>query len=121
MSILHKYKFLKSFVAIGAVDIVFFACFSPEDSTWVILPALLLVVATIWSLSRLLMERISVIVPLKLSIQKRLTKLLVIASSLVVALQSIGQLTAKDVLTIIPLVAILYFYLAYAGTTSAER
>lgn len=118
---LKNYKHFRPYVLVVLADVLFFAFFSPVGSTWVILPALVLVIITIWLGVRLLMHGISQLLPLKSSTQKRLTRLLVIAIGLVVALQSIGQLTAKDVLTIVPLVAVLYFYMAYTGTTSAER
>ncbi|HET8709452.1 MAG TPA: hypothetical protein VFL85_04185 [Candidatus Saccharimonadales bacterium] len=118
---MRKYSQLQPYIIIFGLDLVFFAFLSPTGSTWVIIPALVLVIATIWLLARLCMQGIGRLVPLKVSVQRRLTRLLVIAAGLVVALQSIGQLTAKDVLTIVPLVAILYFYLAYAGSISIER
>lgn len=116
-----KYKQFRLHAVILLLDALFFAFFSPDDSAWVILPALVLMIMTIWLLFRLLVQGLSRIVPLKAGVQKRLVRLFVVATGLVIALQSIGQLTAKDVLTIVPLVAILYFYLAYAGSASAGR
>jgi len=113
-------RFQSYFLVIG-LDLLFFAFFSPATSTWVIIPAFILIIATIWLLARLVMRTIGPLVHLKGSIQKRLTRLVVIAIGLVVALQSIGQLTTKDILTIVPLVALLYFYLSYAGSATTER
>lgn len=51
--------------------------------------------------------------------RKRLLKAAAILTSGVIALQSMGQLSTKDILILTPLTGLLYFYLAYSK--SARR
>lgn len=119
MEMIKKSKSLQAGLLLLLLDVLFFAFFSPETSAWAILPALILIILTIWAFMRVLIGLISRLVPIKSATQRRLTRLLVIALGLIVALQSLGQLTMKDVLTIVPLIALLYLYVVYAGTTSS--
>lgn len=45
--------------------------------------------------------------------EKQLAKGLTVAATLVLALQSMGQLTVRDLLVLLPLVVLGYFYLRY--------
>ncbi len=105
-------------VTVIVADIVFFGAVSPNAHAAVIFPAFLLAITTIWILSRLLVNYLNVLTPLKVKTQKKIILLLVVGTGFLLALQSVGQLTVRDVLTLLPLIAIITFYMSYSRSTT---
>jgi hypothetical protein len=56
----------------------------------------------------------------KINNRRKIAVFVVILSCLLLALQSIGQLSARDVLIIIPLAILLYIYAAYVRPRTLE-
>lgn len=103
------------------VDCLFFGFFAPQSSAFIVIPALLLVILNIYVLVKVLLYVVGRFVTLKTQVARRITVILTGSVSILLALQSIGQLTLRDVLTLIPLMTVLYFYLSYTRRSSAER
>jgi len=110
-AIIQKYRF---YILLLLIDSLFFGQFSPNGSSFVIVPALVLLVLTVFVLLSAIMEYVAKIVTLKPKTKKRLTMITTACVTVILALQSTGQLTVRDVATLLPLVTILYFYLSYS-------
>jgi hypothetical protein len=103
------------------VDCLFFGFFGPQSSAFIVIPALLLVILNIYALVKVLLYVVGRFVTIKQQVVRRITVILTGSVSILLALQSIGQLTLRDVLTLIPLMVVLYFYLSYTRRSSIER
>jgi hypothetical protein len=108
--ILTKYRY---YILLVIIDILFFGLFSPRESSFVIMPAFILVLLTTYALTVLVSKYFARIFPIKEGARKRFVLITTCFLGLLIALQSVGQLTFRDLLTLIPLIAVLYFYLSY--------
>jgi len=98
------------------VDVYIFTMVNPHKApSFVIGVAYLLVIVTFYLLLAWLLEFIAKFLGLPLHRQKKLTLLTTICAAVLIGMQSIGQLALRDLLAIIPLVFVLYFYLSYYG------
>lgn len=101
------------------VDILFFGFLSPATSAFVIIPAFFLVVLSVFALLSLVMAYLGTLLALKPTNQRRVVFMLTASMAVIVALQSIGQLTVRDVATIVPLILVLYLYMSYTKSRRA--
>jgi Ca2+/Na+ antiporter len=109
--LLKKYR---RYLLLLVVDSIFFGLLSPTTSAFVIIPAFILIILSIFSLLTLILSYIGTIMPIKSENQKRVVVMLTVSTAVIVALQSIGQLTVRDVVTIVPLILVLYLYMSYS-------
>jgi hypothetical protein len=100
--------------ALLIADILFFGMTSPASSAWVIVPAFILIMTTVYVIIRLLVAYAARIVTLKPATRSKIILLTSVAVGVILALQSIGQLTIRDVITLIPFIVVLYFYLSFS-------
>jgi len=114
--IIHHYR---RYLLLIVVDGLFFGLISPSSSTFVIIPAFLLVILSVYALCTLVVAYIGKMFAVKPTNQKRIVGMITASSALVVALQSIGQLTVRDVVTIVPLILVLYLYSSYTKSRRA--
>ena len=109
-----RVKKLKTFLLLLVVDVFFFGFTNPSKtaSIVVVLGFILLILSFYMGLD--LLTRL-LITQFALSEQNRRKVVLLVSvlCAILLAMQSIGQLTLKDTIAIIPLVAILYFYPSY--------
>ena len=117
-SYVHNYR---RYIALIIVDVLFFGLTSPNSSSFVIIPAFTLVIINILAITDLLMRYFMQIIPIKDAIRRRVTVVVSVTIALIVALQSIGQLTLRDVVTIVPLAGLLYFYMSYMSRRVPRR
>ena len=100
------------------VDVVFFSVIDPRNAaSFVVVVGFLLLLATIYALLQVCMEQIGQRLGLSKDNSKKLVLLLTVFLGVVVGLQSIGQLSLRDLLAITPLIIVLYFYLSYFRQT----
>jgi hypothetical protein len=111
ISILQRYR---RYVILAIVDIAFFGLISPDMSAFAIIPAFILVVVSIFAILTLIVAYIGKMFVVKPKNQKRIVVVLSASLGVVIALQSIGQLTVRDVVTIVPLILVLYLYMSYS-------
>lgn len=116
-AIIHQNRFLFGLLV---VDILFFGLVSPDDHAALAIPAFVLLVITSWYICRGVMAYIGKITGVRRQIQRRLSIVLVATFALMIALQSVGQLTVRDVATLLPLVVIGYLYLSYVRSSSQQ-
>jgi hypothetical protein len=103
----------RRYVALAMVDIAFFGLISPNSSAFVIIPAFILVVLSIFVILTLIVAYVGKMFVVKPKNQKRIVFMSTATLGIIIALQSIGQLTVRDVATIVPLILVLYLYMSY--------
>lgn len=103
----------RHYLLLLAADVLFFGSVSPSSSTFVIIPAFLLIILTIYAVFAFLVGYVGKMFAVKPTNQKRIVLMLTASSGIIIALQSIGQLTIRDVVTIVPLILVLYLYVSY--------
>ena len=104
------------------VDAFFFSAYNPENSPpLVVVIGFLLFIATVYVLLKLLADVISSQFGLKLPNERKAIATVTTVIGLLIAMQSIGQLTTKDVLAIVPLMLILYLFLTYSKPRGSKN
>lgn len=95
-------------------DILVFFTVDPRQAPSVVLMiGLLLLIATIYIVICACLYLIGFGIPSLRKREKKLRILLSVVVAFLVGLQSLGQLTAKDFIAVIPLLLVGYFYLTY--------
>lgn len=114
MKLKLRSKKLGYLAALVVLDGLFFSLIDPRRApALVIIVGFALVVATWYVLIDLLLGLAERVVTFSPRARRRWQDSLTMLGGLLLAMQSIGQLTAKDLLAIVPLVAVLAFYLSY--------
>lgn len=102
--------------------LLFFTATNPTNlPSWGLMAGYVLSVAVMYFAVRLLVTVLAVYLPVIGRQRRRLVRLLTAIAALLVAMQSAGQLTIKDMLVLVPLVAIGYFYMTYAARSQSNR
>lgn len=113
---IHKYRF---YLLLMVVDVLFFGVISPNANAFVIIPAFILVVISIFAIFNVITAYICKVLEVKPKNQQRIVAVSTATVGVIVALQSIGQLTVRDVATIVPLILVLYLYMSYTKSRRA--
>ena len=110
----HRKRKLLTLGALFVADGLFFSLVNPNNVyAAVIILGFLLLALTIYALLDFLLALAERIVPFSPITKKRIALATTMVVSLLLAMQSIGQLTPKDILAVIPLVIVLSFYFSY--------
>ena len=119
--IVHN-RHAKVCAALIAADCLVFSTVNPRHAaaTWLITGYVLLGL-TIFALAHLLGLTLRSYGATAQTLGTRALRYGAAAVVLMIGLQSIGQLTAKDVLTLLPLVIGLYLYIGYGKRVAMER
>ena len=105
---------LKLVGAISLVDGLFFSLTSPKTgNSSLIIVGTCLLVAGMYAWSALFVRVLAAFWPLRLRTKRHLAVFLAILVSVLIIMQSIGQLSWRDGLAIIPFAVALYAYVAY--------
>lgn len=105
---------LYKLMGLTAADITFFSFINPIKAyAFVIIVGFALLVLTIYVLIDFLLLLGERIIPLSMRTKRRIALAMTMVIGLLIAMQSIGQLTYKDILAVIPLVIVMSFYFSY--------
>lgn len=116
----HTKQKLLRLAMLFVADALFFSLVNPNKVyAVVIIVGFALLALTIYAPIDFLLALAERIVPFSLHTKKRIALATTLVLSLLIAMQSIGQLTIKDVLAVIPLVIVLSFYFSYLSTKKA--
>lgn len=100
--------------ALFALDALFFSLVNPVQAyAIVIVVGYLLLVLTLYVLIDFLLAVSERIIPFSPHTKRRMALATTLVVALLIAMQSIGQLTVKDVLAVVPLIIVLSIYLSY--------
>ncbi|HVS58286.1 MAG TPA: hypothetical protein VHD60_00920 [Candidatus Saccharimonadales bacterium] len=113
------FKRHRAILALLAADTIIFFGINPRSaSSLVLMLGLLLAVGTIYALMGMFLGVLESLVPVLHVKSRKIKVLLTLVIAFLVGLQSVGQLTAKDVIAIIPFLVVGYFYLMYPDKQS---
>jgi Ca2+/Na+ antiporter len=112
-------KTYRRYVLLAAIDCAFFGLVSPDSNAFVIIPAFILVMLSIFAILTLIVGYVGKMFVVKPSNQRRIVLMLTASIAAIIALQSVGQLTVRDVATIVPLILVLYLYVSYTKSRRA--
>lgn len=106
---------------LAAVDVLFFSCVSPASNLFVVVVGCVLLALTAYALVSAGVSVASHLIPLTSSTRKRLKLFATVLVVFYILMQSIGQLSGRDILASLPLAAGTYFYLAYNDSRRDKR
>lgn len=108
-----KYVALVTILAIG-----FFVIVDPSaGSSWIIMLGSVVLTILIYVWLALGIRVIAVFWPFSMRLQRGLAISSTLVVMFMILMQSIGELSWRDALAIVPLVALLYIYIAYMSTS----
>ena len=117
----HAKRKLIELGALFVLDAVFFSMVNPVQAyAVVIIVGFLLLVVTLYVLIDFILAVSERIIPFTPHTKRRMALATTLVLSLLIAMQSIGQLTVKDVLAVIPLVIVLSVYFSYMLKNQAK-
>jgi len=104
------------------VDILFFSITSPVGgSSLILIVGTVLLAFTIYIALRTIMSFLSVFLSVSVLTQKRIAMLTTLLLVFLILMQSIGQLSIRDVLAAIPLMVVFYLYMTYISSRKVEK
>ncbi len=110
----YQYQKLGAVLLLLVADIVYFGLVNPANSnSLVVFIGCILIIFTIYILIYGLIKLLAVFFPISRSTQRRLTIFITLLLAFLLLMQSIGQLSLKDILAMVPLMIVLYLYLTY--------
>lgn len=118
-TILHD-RYFQVCAALIAADCLVYSMVNPTSASalWLITGYIMLG-ATLFALAALLARSVRTYGEQAYRVTWRLLRYTVLAAVILVGLQSIGQLTTRDILTFAPFVAIAYWYFGYSKRSSS--
>jgi hypothetical protein len=104
------------YIAILAVaDFIFFSSTNPATlPSFILILGFIFLIATLYVLVRLLIAGLCLNIPTLRRTRSRLAMFITGILGVLLALQSIGQLTTRDTLVVVPIATVLYLYFTYA-------
>jgi hypothetical protein len=110
----HAKRKLIELTALFVVDVLFFSLVNPVQAhAAVVIVGFLLLVVTLYVLIDFLLAVGERVIPFSHHTKRRIALATTLVAALLIAMQSIGQLTVKDVLAVIPLIIVLSVYFSY--------
>src|SRR6185437_14362621 len=94
----------KKYLLLALADLLFFGFCNPNSNSWLLLPAFGLLIATIYVVLKLLLKIITQFIAISPLLRKKMTVFGTFVLGVVIALQSLGQLTPRDIITVVPLI-----------------
>ena len=102
-------------------DIVFFGLVDPTNSnSFMIIVGCFLTAMTIYVMILGLTRLLAVFLTMSYRTQRRFSIFATLILVFLILMQSIGQLSLRDVLAIVPLMVVLYIYLTYTSRTKSR-
>jgi uncharacterized membrane protein YfhO len=109
-------------VGLFVADGVFFMGTNPNKVPSVVLIAgLLLLIATMYCVVRAVLMVAGLYIPILRRRQHRLGIFLTLTGAVLLALQSVEQLSVRDTLVIVPLAIVFYIYVTYVKTRPISK
>lgn len=110
---IHKHRLTWQIIAILIIDGFFFGFVNPNKvNSLYLIVGFILVGITIYIFLQLLMT-FFIKIGIRIKNRRKIAVFVSILLSLLLSLQSIGQLTVRDVIIIVPIAVLLYIYTAY--------
>ena len=115
-------RHIKPYIAVLGADIIFFNLVDPAVSSFVIVVGCILLAATIYCLTLLSSDVIAMFVGTSARTRRRAALFVTAPLTFLILMQSIGQLSGRDVLAAVALTIIFYIYVSYvAGRRALDQ
>jgi len=116
--VLRSIRFI---LPLAVADIVFFSLVNPANSSsFMIIIGILLTALTIYVAIFGLTKLLAVFFTVSRRTQRRFAIFSTLVLMFLLLMQSIGQLSLRDILAIVPLMIVLYIYLTYTSRIKAR-
>jgi membrane-associated HD superfamily phosphohydrolase len=103
------------------LDALFFSLVNPNNTYAIVIVAgYILLIITLYVLIDFLLAVSERIIPFSAHTKRRMAVATTLVLALLIAMQSIGQLTVRDILAVIPLVVVLSLYFSYMFRKSTQ-
>jgi hypothetical protein len=103
-------------------DLLFFATTDPRTaSPPILIISCALTTVTVYLVCRLAMELVGKLFDLSTPTKKHAAVSITIALTFLILMQSIGQLSSRDILAVVPLAVVSYFYLSYVFRPERQK
>lgn len=113
---------LRLYAFVLCIDAIFFSTADPANgSSFLLIAGCIILVFSVYAACYGLLSMLLSVGLLTAGARKRLCVFLTIFIAFLVFMQSIGQLSARDVLAVIPFVAALYIYTSYASKRTSVQ
>src|ERR1017187_2554976 len=104
------------------IDVLFFSLINPTDSSsFIVISGCILVILTTYALVSAVTRLVAIFIPISVATQKRFTLFMSLLLVFMLLMQSIGQLSLRDLIAILPLLTVLYIYLTYNSKDSPQQ
>lgn len=119
----HQIHIKQTAFAVGLMlcDSLFFGLTNPNNvPSWALIVGFALVAASFYALLLVILKMASFYGLAKGANEKRVARLLGVSGGIAIALQSLGELSLRDVVVLLMLTAIAYGYISY-GSNQAQN
>ncbi len=121
LTMVHILSRIRMVTLLIVINLLFFGFVSPSSaSSFVIVIGCSLLAVDVYAFWKIAYRSLTVFTNTTNDQQKKIALFLTIATMFLVLMQSIGQLSARDVWAIVPLAVLLYAYIAYPARSSAN-
>jgi Ca2+/Na+ antiporter len=104
------------------IDVLFFGLINPTTSnSYVVILGCILIILTIYALVLIITRLAAIFIPVSAAVQKRFALFVSLLLAFMLLMQSIGQLSARDLIAILPLLVVLYIYLTYISKGRSQQ
>jgi hypothetical protein len=109
-------------VLLMMLDILFFGLVNPTTSnSYVVILGCILIILSTYALVLIVTRLVAIFIPVSVATQKRFTLFVSLLLVFILLMQSIGQLSTRDLIAILPLLAVLYIYLTYVAKDKPQQ
>jgi len=116
-----KWRSVKILIVVLLVDLSFFSLVNPTaSSSFVLIAGSLLIGLTLYLVFRLLTQALAPLIGLSLAAQKRLSIFAAAFLMFLMLMQSVGQLSRRDVIAGVILLALFYLYSSYISKAQSD-
>jgi hypothetical protein len=104
------------------INVLFFGLINPTTSnSYVVMLGCILIILNIYALVLIITRLVAIFIPVSAATQKRFTLFMSLLLVFMLLMQSIGQLSTRDLIAILPLLAVLYIYLTYISKGRSQQ
>ena len=119
---LRKLVRFRAVILLIGIDGFFFGALNPNSSSsFIIITGCIVLAASLYVLSSAAISLLASVGIVRRASAKRLSVSLALFLAFIVLMQSIGQLSLRDVFALVPFACVLYFYSAYISTRVKDQ
>ncbi len=113
---------LRIIAGLALIDLCFFGLINPNvGNSLIIILGCVFAAATVYCLCLIMASVLGMLAGTSLTAQRRIAIFLATVAIFLLLMQSIGQLSIRDIIAIVPLAALLYLYSTYAMSRKKTR